>query len=94
LDDIYQQEDYGIEMDYGEEEEEFRGSNGFSGNYDLDIIQENPDDEAEASGSKQESPPMHETQKMEVKHASKMAKRPSSKKKYISVTVSKEEDSR
>ena len=37
-------------MDYGEEEEEFRGSNGFSGNYDLDIIQENPDDEAEASG--------------------------------------------
>jgi hypothetical protein len=52
-----------MEMDYGEEEEEeeeqehFRKSNAFSGNYDLDIIQEHPDDEVEASGSKQGSPP-------------------------------------
>ena len=42
IDEIYQQDDYGIEMemDYGEEEEEeqFRQSNAFSGNYDLDII--------------------------------------------------------
>ena len=52
IDEIY--EDYGYEM--GEEEDKMRKS-GFSGNYDLDIIHENPDDEIEASGSKQGSPP-------------------------------------
>ena len=55
IDEIYKQDEYGIEMDmemeYGEEEE-FRKSGAFSGNYDLDIIQEFPDDEIEASGSK------------------------------------------
>ena len=54
IDEIYEHEDYGYEV--GEEENQFRKS-GFSGNYDLDIIHENPDDEIEASGSKQGSPP-------------------------------------
>ena len=49
IDEIYEHEDYGYEM--GEEENQMRKS-GFSGNYDLDIIHENPDDEIEASGSK------------------------------------------
>ena len=78
-------------MEYGEEEE-FRKSGAFSGNYDLDIIQEFPDDEIEASGSKQGSPPQAES-KLEDKHAAKMQKRPSSKGgRYLSQSERKKED--
>lgn len=45
-----------MEMEYGEEEA-FRNSAAFSGNYDLDIIQEHPEDEIDGSLSKQGSPP-------------------------------------
>ena len=51
IDEIYEHEEYGFENEMGEEDTNFRKS-GFSGNYDLDIIHENPDDEIEASGSK------------------------------------------
>ena len=78
-------------MDYGEEEQ-FRNSGAFSGNYDLDIIQEYPDDEIEASGSKQGSPPQGDT-KLEDKHGDKMQKRPTSKGgRYLSQSERKKED--
>jgi hypothetical protein len=55
IDEIYEHEEYGYEM--GEEEEANFRKSGFSGNYDLEIIHENADDEIEGSGSKHGSPP-------------------------------------
>ena len=47
-------EDY---FDDGEDEYQYKGSDAFTGNYDLGIIHENPDDEIDQqSASKKSSP--------------------------------------
>ena len=54
------EDDYGFELNDQEEEEQFyRGSaSKINGNYDLDVIDENPDDQMESSGSKSKTQSM------------------------------------